>query len=276
MKISVLTVTYNAEKYIQGCLENVIAQSCRNIEHIIADGGSKDRTVEIIKSFSEKYPHIKWISEKDKGQSDAMNKTLQMASGEVISFLNVDDFYEPNVLNFVLDEFETLPEPSLLVGWCNIIGNSSELIKINKPARLNFIDLVSEHYKTAFPLNPSAYFYHKSLHSIIGNFDINEHYHMDYDFILKAVRVANVKSVEKVLGNLRMVDGAKTYESLKAGEHIERHQKFFNRWRNSLPEPQRSWVKMKHKMLNSTEYFMEHPAEILPKIKARFIKDAHS
>ena len=77
----------------------MIEQNCGDVEHIIIDGGSQDGTVTIIKQYAEKYPHIRWISEADQGQSDAMNKGLDMAKGNIISFLNVDDYYEPLVLN---------------------------------------------------------------------------------------------------------------------------------------------------------------------------------
>ncbi|WP_146007550.1 glycosyltransferase family 2 protein, partial [Fischerella muscicola] len=142
--ISVITPVYNGEKFIESCIKVVIEQNCPNVEHIIIDGGSKDGTVEIIKQYAKHYPHIRWISEKDQGQSDAMNKGIAMAKGEIISFLNVDDFYEPNVLNRVLKLFEKLPEPSLVVGNCNIWGDSQELKLINKPKKLKIEYLLSE------------------------------------------------------------------------------------------------------------------------------------
>ncbi len=115
--ISVITPVYNGEKFIESCIQVVIDQNCPNVEHIImdVDGGSTDRTVEIIKKYAEKYPYIRWISEKDKGQSDAMNRGIAMAKGEILAILNVDDYYEPNVLNQISKIFETLPEPSLLM-----------------------------------------------------------------------------------------------------------------------------------------------------------------
>lgn len=120
--ISIVTPVYNGEAFIESCIKVAIAQNCSDIEHIIVDGGSSDRTVEIIKNYARNYPHIRWISEKDKGQSDAMNKGISMAKGDILAILNVDDFYEPNVLNRIVEIFKTLPEPSLLVGNCNILG----------------------------------------------------------------------------------------------------------------------------------------------------------
>ena len=131
--ISIITPVYNGEKFIESCIKVVIDQNCPDVEHIIMDGGSKDRTIDIIKQYAEKYPHIRWISEKDKGQSDAMNKGIAMAKGEIVGILNVDDFYEANVLNRVIENFKSLPEPSLLVGNCNILDGEDNFIEINKP-----------------------------------------------------------------------------------------------------------------------------------------------
>jgi glycosyltransferase involved in cell wall biosynthesis len=90
MKISIITVTYNSAATLRDTLQSVNSQDYTDIEHILVDGGSTDSTVDIIKSF----PHVqKWVSEKDKGLYDAINKGIQMAGGDVIGILNSDDFF---------------------------------------------------------------------------------------------------------------------------------------------------------------------------------------
>jgi len=90
MKVSIITITYNAENTIFNSLNSVFSQSHKNIEHIIVDGGSKDNTVKICKEFN----HIsKLISEPDKGVYDAFNKGLKLATGDIIGFLNADDVF---------------------------------------------------------------------------------------------------------------------------------------------------------------------------------------
>ncbi|GAA6615457.1 glycosyltransferase family 2 protein [Scytonema sp. NUACC26] len=230
--ISVITPVYNGEKFIESCIKVVIDQNCPDVEHIIVDGDSKDSTVEIIKQYAEKYPHIRWISEKDKGQSDAMNKGIAMARGQVISFLNVDDYYEPKALNRVLDLFKNLPEPSLLVGNCNIWDDEEKLLYTNKPKNLKIVHLLSCRNPPPFPLNPSAYFYHKSLHQKIGLYKVDDHYMMDIDFICKAVQAATVRYVDETWGNHRHIEGTKTISLVKSGQHyhylsslLEEHKK---------------------------------------------------
>ena len=89
MKVSIITVTYNSANYLEDCINSIIRQDYRNIEYIIVDGGSSDGTLDIIKKFS---PHIsKWISEEDNGMYDALNKGMELASGDVVGILNSDD-----------------------------------------------------------------------------------------------------------------------------------------------------------------------------------------
>ncbi|MCX6208491.1 MAG: glycosyltransferase, partial [Bacteroidetes bacterium] len=88
MKISIITITYNSSKTLTTTLESVAAQDYPNIEHIIVDGLSKDNTIEIVKQF----PHVaQWVSEKDKGLYDALNKGIQMATGDVVGLIHSDD-----------------------------------------------------------------------------------------------------------------------------------------------------------------------------------------
>ncbi len=91
MKVSIITVVFNGEKYIRSCIESVLAQDYPEIEYIVIDGNSSDNTCEIVKSFGQKIHRL--VSEPDKGIYDAMNKGIRLASGDLIGILNADDFY---------------------------------------------------------------------------------------------------------------------------------------------------------------------------------------
>ena len=216
--ISIVTPVYNGERFIESCIEMVLAQEYPDIEHIIVDGGSSDRTAEIIRRYAEKHRHIRWISEKDRGQADAMNKGISMAGGEILGILNVDDYYEPSLLTRVARYFETLPEPSLLVGNCNVRDEQGEIIFVNKPAKIKLEDLLLGYLANPHPVNPSAYFYHTSLHAKIGSYKVEEHYALDLDFLLRAVQVAHVEYVDEVWGNQRLIEGTKTFDDIKSGK----------------------------------------------------------
>ena len=232
--ISIITPVYNGESYIEDCLKTVIEQQCPCIEHIILDGGSQDGTVDVLKRYSEQYPHIRWISEKDKGQSDAMNKGIAMAKGDVIAILNVDDYYEKNTLNRVADLFKELPEPSLLVGNCNIWDHDGRLKVVNKPSKLKLTELLLGYQVNPHPVNPSAYFYHKSIHQKIGSYLVDEHYVMDLHFIFSAVQVANVKYVDELWGNYRDLEGTKTHSDRLKGIGVKRQQELYAAYTQKL------------------------------------------
>lgn len=268
--LSILTPVYNGEQFIEFCIKNVIEQDCPNIEHIIVDAGSTDKTVEIIKQYAERYPHIRWISEKDRGQSDAMNKGISMAKGELIGILNDDDFYEPYILNRVLEIFKTLPEPSLVVGNCNILGDEDQIVKVNKPKHLKLMDLVSRVHP--FPVNPSAYFYHRSLHQKIGLYEIEDHYTMDLDFILKAVQEASVYYVDEIWGNYRNIQGTKTIDSQSNPKYKHNYKMLLERHRKHLNYFQRFQAALGELILYRIRYFSEYPHEIIPVIKRKFIR----
>ncbi len=274
--ISVITPVYNGEKFIESCIKNVIDQNCQDVEHLIIDGGSTDKTVEVIEYYAQNYPHIRWISEKDKGQSDAMNKGIGMAKGEILSFLNVDDFYQAEALNSVCKIFKELPEPSLLVGNCNLLDNNDKIKSVNKPKRLKIVQLLTKTNFCIFPLNPSAYFYHKSLHQKIGFYQVDEHYMMDLDFIFKAVQNANVKYVNQILGNHRQIEGTKTINLVQSGNHSQHLSTLIEEHRKKLTYFQQFQVKclkFVYSKIDRVILLYKQPSEVLPYLKNKFIKN---
>lgn len=224
--ISIITPVYNNYTFIEACILNVIEQNCPDTEHIIVDGFSSDGTVDIIKRYAKQYPHIQWISERDNGQSDAMNKGINLAKGEIISFLNVDDFYEPDTLNKVVSFFKTLPVPAFLVGNCKVWNEEGKVLFINKPLNLSVFSILQGE---PFPNNPSAYFYHKSLHTIVGLYNTNEHYAMDLEFLIRGLPKAYVKYIDENFGNWRKLPGTKTVQDENIGIGAQRRKELFDK-----------------------------------------------
>lgn len=233
--ISVITPVMNGERYIESCLNTVIEQDCSDMEHIIIDGVSRDKTLSIVKEYADRYPHIRWVSEKDNGQSNAMNKGIAMARGEIIAILNVDDYYEPHTLNRIQEIVKTLREPGMVVGNCKVWDAEGKLLYVNKPSKLKITDLLMGWSINPHPVNPSAYFYHKSLHKIVGPYDEKHHYVMDLDFILKAVKVSTVKYFNETWGNYRFLEGTKTFVDKQTGKTGDRAKKLLINHRNKLP-----------------------------------------
>lgn len=107
MKISIITASFNSSKTIRYTIESVLRQTYHDYEYIIVDGGSTDHTMDIVKDYEVAFKgNLKWISEKDRGIYDAMNKGIKMATGDIVGILNSDDFYtDEKVLQTVADNF---------------------------------------------------------------------------------------------------------------------------------------------------------------------------
>jgi len=125
-KISIITPSFNQGKFIEDAILSIKEQNYPNIEHIIIDNCSTDNTLEILK----KYSHIKWVSEPDKGQSNALNKGFGMASGDILGWLNADDFYLPGALFSAIDAFNNHKRAEIVYGnWYFVNENGKEIKK---------------------------------------------------------------------------------------------------------------------------------------------------
>lgn len=207
--LSIITPVYNNVHYISLAIENYLSQDCKNTELIVMDGGSTDGTKEVIERYASKNSSIRWISEKDEGQSDAMNKGVQLANGKYISFLNVDDYYSDGCLKEVCQLLTKNPSIRYLVGDCNVWDQFGNLIYVNRPYKIKKWHVFSGHH---FSVNPSAYFYQKSLHDEVGFYPNDNHYNMDLEMILCFREVTKFHYYPRIWGNFRMLPEAKTFE----------------------------------------------------------------
>lgn len=213
LKISVITATLNRKDFLPRCIEGVARQSYPYKEHVIIDGGSADGTVELLESYARKYPHIKWISEKDTGISNALNKGLALASGEIIGVNGDDDFYLPHTFDIIAAEFSTSPSVGIVAGHCDCIRNDDTLSHCAKAAFTNRSDLI-QHWKTwgftnFFPA-PST-FIRKKVIDEVGGFDESDKYAMDYHHWIKITEKSEVRIVNDVLAKFRYDTGTVTF-----------------------------------------------------------------
>jgi len=273
--LTVITPVYNGQRFIGSCLRSVIDQNYPHVEHLIMDGGSTDMTLDIIKRYAKSYPHIRWISEMGCGQSASMNKGIALARGEIIGILNCDDYYGPDVLSRILKIFETMPDPGFVVGNCNVLNDDEKVISVNKPSRLNLTDLLIGGEKNQHPYNPSAYFYHRSLHEKIGLYDESDHYTMDLDFLLRAVSAAHIKYVDETWGNYRYIRGTKTFRSKENNKLEANKMRVMDVYLDKLPLFQRCWIRMVRFMLvqRQVPYYVGRTGDYLrdPKLIRIFI-----
>jgi glycosyltransferase involved in cell wall biosynthesis len=174
------------------------------------DGGSTDATLEILSAYQKAYNHIRVISQADNGQSQAMNSGIHEAKHDLIGFLNVDDSYMADTLNIVTTIALRAPSYSFIVGNCLLVSSSGKSLSINKPSSLNFFCLLLSTRIFPYPSNPSAYFYDRRLHDLVGYYTEDFHYTMDLEFILRMSKVANVIKIDSILGTFTLHSGSKT------------------------------------------------------------------
>jgi len=222
-------------------MESVTAQDCPHALHLIVDGLSTDGTQDIVLEYAQSHPHVRLISEKDSGQSDAMNHGIAAASTPLIGFLNADDFYEPGTLNRVCELANGLKEPAFLYGNLQVWGDEDADMGLQKPAPFTLYNLCRG---KPFPLNPASYFYHTSLHDIAGPYDVTDHYTMDLDFLFRASMHANARYFDELWGHFRLIEGTKTLGELQTGESFARQAVLRNRYSKHLPPLQRTNLKL--------------------------------
>jgi len=210
VKISIITPSYNQLEFLKQTVESIRNQQVDcEIEHIIIDGGSTDGTVEWLKAAGE---GIRWLSEPDGGQADAVNKGIRMAGGDIIGWLNSDDLYLPGTLQAVVDHFEGHPECRWLYGRCTIIDKDGrerwQWITRYKNSRLKSFSL-NKLLRENFISQP-AVFFRKDLIDETGLLDTSLHYAMDYDLWLRFGRISPAGVIQKNLSEFRRHDASKS------------------------------------------------------------------
>lgn len=239
VRLSIITACRNAQIFLPSCVENVAQQITPEIEHIFVDGASTDSTAKQIERFAAEYPHIRWISEPDTGQSQAMNKGIAMAKGSVIGFLNVDDVYNPGVLQRALDIFSGIESPAFVAANCNLVVRSGRVARHSRPAGLSIETLLSG--ETLPPLNPTSYFYHKVLHDagMCGPYDEDEHNYMDIRMLPKLIHRAHVHYFDEPWGIFRVHPMCKTNQNWLKGNILEKIDEILRDYLKTLPESEK-------------------------------------
>ena len=207
-KISIITISYNAEVTIEKTLKSIKSQSYDNIEHIIVDGGSKDNTLEICNS----YPHVsKIISEPDKGVYDAFNKGIKSATGDVIGFLNADDtFYNENSIQDIVDAF-TNSETDIVYGNLDYVNEESKVIRnwISRPYEKG---LVKKAWKTAHP----SFYCKKEVYDRLGGYNDSFKIAGDFELCLRFLEINQVPSFYLNKKLVKMLVGGISNSGLKS------------------------------------------------------------
>lgn len=193
-KFSIITVTYNAEKVLEDTIQSVIFQTYRNVEYIIVDGASKDHTLEIVNKYHNRINKV--ISEPDKGLYDAMNKGIQLATGDYLCFLNAGDkFHDSETLQKVVHTLKGQELPDVIYGETAIVdeeGHFLHMRRLSTPAHLNW-----KSFKQGMLVCHQAFFANREL-AINRLYDLQYRFSADFDWCIRIMKKA------KCLHNTRL------------------------------------------------------------------------
>jgi len=206
-----ITVTYNSEEYLEDTIRSVMNQTYKNIEYVIVDGASTDRTIEIIKKYENKVDY--WISERDNGIYHAMNKGISLATGDIIGIINSDDWLESFAIEKVVDVSKNVPRKEFVVhGKIAVFDAEKNFVTVRGPKNIPYYHLFST------PFKHPAMFVSKQLYNHVGLYDETIGLAADYDMMLRIISYGSYTVfLNKVLTNVRKV-GISTGGNLRASE----------------------------------------------------------
>ena len=204
-KISIVTPSYNQAQFVVWTARSVLLQRYPNLEYVWMDGGSKDNTVEVLKPYVDRFAHF--VSQRDKGQSDAIHRGFQRCTGDIMAYLNSDDMLAPGTLHYVAKFFDDHPDVDAVY---------SHRVTVDGKNKCIWYWILPEHsdwYMSRWDLIPQeTCFWRRRLFEKCGNVDPSYRFAMDYDLFVRFMRAApgRMRRLDRFLGVFRQHDEAKT------------------------------------------------------------------
>jgi glycosyltransferase involved in cell wall biosynthesis len=214
--VSVVVPSFNQGKYIRATIDSILSQDYRPIQIVVMDGGSKDETVEVLKSYGS-IGELEWVSERDRGPVDAVNKGFSRVRGALVGIQSSDDLYHPGAIRRVVAEFQVRPEAGLVYGDCSAIdATGTEISRVAQPP-FSLLELLRFRIWTP---QPSAFF-RRELLDVLGGWDDRIPFTPDTDLWIRIALRCPVVKVDQFVGAVRKHDeqrdklGAKIVDSYK-------------------------------------------------------------
>jgi len=202
--VSIVTPSFHQARYIEATIRSVLSQDYPRIEYLIVDGGSTDGTVEIIKKYEGRVAW--WVSEKDQGQTDAINKGFGRARGQILAWLNSDDTYEPGAISAAVKYLLDHPDVGMVYGDCNFINDDGRVIGKFGSAQTNY-RLLRRGY---VHIPQQTMFFRAEWWKHVGPLDPSFYFAMDYDLWTRLAAHTELKYVPRTWANFRLHTAGKT------------------------------------------------------------------
>lgn len=204
MRLSVVTPSYNQARFLRQTIESVLSQQGVELEYIIIDGGSTDGSVEIIQEYAPRLAY--WVSEKDKGQTEAINKGFARATGDVLCWLNSDDLLLPGAAAEALAYLADHPEVGMVYGACTYIDENGRVIGDFPAAQTDYRRLRQGYVH----IPQQASFFRAQLWRKVGPLDDSFYFAMDYDLWVRLAAEAPLVHLRRPWASFRLHSDAKT------------------------------------------------------------------
>ncbi len=227
LKVSIVTPSFNQAKYLRRTIESVLKQDYTNLEYIIIDGGSTDGSIEIIKEYADKLAF--WVSEPDKGQSDAINKGWRVASGQIFSWLNSDDMLSKNIIEDIVIHFNDDEKIGIVHGDAELIDKNDNIIGVFRGKRTNYHEMLI--YQQKHVPQPSS-FYRSEIVKKVKYIDDSLELSMDFDLLLKISKSSKMYYLPMVISKFRIHSETKSHNYIEA--HWQESLKIIKQYRGSL------------------------------------------
>ncbi len=211
--ISIVTPSRNQVRFIGEALQSVQLQSYANCEHLVIDGMSTDGTVDLLRGLTANREHqnVLWVSERDSGQSEALNKGFRQAKGEIIGWLNSDDRYRVGCFEHIVQAFEDNPGVDILYGDYLIVNESGEVLKIRR--EIEFNEFILQYHRILY-IPTTATFFRRRVFEENNWLDEKLQYAMDLDFFIRlSARGYRFKHIPHFLADFRLQANSKTCSS---------------------------------------------------------------
>lgn len=231
LRFSVVTPSFYQGRFIERTIQSVLVQKSSNIEidYVVCDAGSNDQTLEILKRYEDK---IRWISEPDQGQADAVNKGIKMTMGDIIAWINSDDVYYSGAFEAVRAIFEAHPDVMAIYGDADHIDELDRVIEAYPTESWNYERLI----ETCFLCQP-AVFFRRSLIETFGNLDASLKYCMDYELWLRWGKHISFYYLPQKLAGSRLYKDNKTL-----GQRIAVHYEINEMFRRNFGKVPEKWI----------------------------------
>jgi glycosyltransferase involved in cell wall biosynthesis len=223
-RVTIVTPSYNQAQFLEETIESVLAQDYPNLEYIVVDGGSTDGSIDIIRRYEDRLAW--WVSERDRGQADALNKGFARATGELLGWINSDDTLLPHAVMRAAAVLERDPELLFVYGAVIEIDERSRRVGYSPPVHLDVPEMVR---KCNYAIGQQGSLFRRRALDVAGPLNADSHWLFDTEFFLRIVLAGKAARIDDALATYRLHSESKTMGGplIKAGDYVRMYDDLF-------------------------------------------------